>query len=87
MKPEKFFTLFPPIIFWEELKDMGTASKLKGNQHASMHDALIKEAKFSSLTKNSLSGLAFWRLHVIDLFQSLLGTNIYGNVLEIGSGK
>ena len=71
----------------EAVEEMGSASKLKGMQHTLMYDKLRNEARHSSISKENLSDLPFWRLHAIDLFQLILGKNISGNVLEIGSGK
>ena len=40
MELGEFTQLFPPIIAWEAVEEMGSASKLKGMQHTLMYDKL-----------------------------------------------
>ena len=82
-----FLKQFKEIIYWEEFKSMHPASRLKAVQHSSIANSLEKNCIFDSVSKSKLSDLAFWRLHTIDFFQSLIGKSISGKVMEIGSGK
>ncbi len=82
-----FLKQFKEIIYWEEFKSMHPASRLKAVQHSSMANSLEKNCIFDSVSKSKLTDLAFWRLHTIDFFQSLIGKSISGKVMEIGSGK
>ena len=86
---KKFKDSYPEIQYREKSlnKKEEKPASFKANQHKKKSDKIDLDSKNKIFSKNDYIDLQYWRLEMIDYSAKLIGKEINGKCMEVGSGK